>query len=198
MMLDEVPGALERPGGCRILVHEADNGREASITIPPRPLPWPIAAAMAVLAVNLIGMLCMGTMLFFAHRSIGLMAQIAPHELPVPLRGWTVWLILGWLALLALGVGVLVLVVRPALMQEIIHVGPEDVSRLRQTLGQRDAARLLRRDVRGFHLERDPQRLVASTLCVQGRGEELLVAEHVPEADREWLHSVGNALLRRL
>lgn len=197
MMLEEIPGAFERPGGCTIQVYEADDRSAVTITIPPRPLPWPLKLAVAVLALNLLVTLYTGIVLFFGHRSVLLMAQIAPHDLPLPLHRWTGWLVVGWLALEGLGLMALAAMVRPALMQEVIHIDSDGVSSLHQLLGHRCGGRLPRPDVRGFHLARDPQRLVASTLSVRGPGRALVVAEFATEADREWLLSVGNVLLRR-
>ncbi len=197
MLLEEIPGAFERPGGCTIQVYEADDHSAVTITIPPRPLPWALKLAVAVLALNLLVTLYTGLVLFLQHRSVLLMAQIAPHDLPLPLHRWTVWLIVGWLALEGLGIMALLAMVRPALMREMIHIDPDGVSSLHQLLGCRHGGRLPRPDVRGFHLARDPQRLVASTLSVRGPDRALVVAESATEADREWLLSVGNVLLRR-
>ncbi len=197
MILEEVPDAFERPGGCTIQVYEADDRSAVTILIPPRPLPWALKLAVAVLALNLLVTLYTGLVLFVGHRSVLLMAQIAPHDLPLPLHRWRVWLVMGWLALEALGVLALLAMVRPALMREIIHIDPDGVSSLHQLLGRRRGGHLGRPDVRGFHLARDPQRLVASTLSVRGHEQALVVAEYATEADREWLLSVGNVLLRR-
>lgn len=197
MLLEEVPDAFERPGGCRIQVYEADDRSAVTIMIPPRPLPWALKLAAAVLALNLLVTLYTGVVLFFGHRSVLLMAQIAPHDLPLPLHRWTGWLIAGWLALEALGIMALLAMVRPALVREVIHIDPDGVSSLHQLWGHRHGGRLPRPDVRGFHLARDPQRLMASTLSVRGPGRALVVAEYASEADREWLLSVGNVLLRR-
>ncbi len=197
MLLDEIPNAFERPGGCAIQVYETDDGSAVTITIPPRPLPWTLKLAVVVLALNLLVTLYTGIVLFVWHRSVLLMTQIAPHDLPLPLHRWTGWLVVGWLGLESLGVMALASMVRPALMREMIHIDPDGVSSLHHLLGHRRAGRLPRRDVRGFHLARDPQRLVASTLSVRGQGRALVVAEYATEADREWLLSVGNVLLRR-
>lgn len=197
MLLQEVPNAFERPGGCTIQVYEADDHSAVTITIPPRTLPWALKLAVAVLALNLLVTLYTGLALFVGHRSVLLMAQIAPHDLPLPLHRWTVWLVLGWLGLEALGVMALMAMVRPALMREMIHIDEGGVSSLHQLLGYRHGGNLSRPEVRGFHLARDPQRLVASTLLVRGQDRALVVAEHATEADREWLLSVGNVLLRR-
>jgi len=150
-----------------------------------------------VLALNLLVTLYTGIVLFFGHRSVLLMTQIAPLDLPLPLHRWTAWLVAGWLALEALGLMALIAMVRPALVREVIHIDPDGVSSLHQLLGHRHGGRLPRPDVRGFHLARDPQHLVASTLSVRGQDRALVVAEYATEADREWLLSVGNVFLRR-
>ena len=198
MLLEEVPGAMERPGDCRIRVEAADEGREVTITVPPQALPWILTAGAVLLAANLLVMAYTGAMLFGSHRSVLLMSQIAPHDLPVPMHRWQGLLVAGWLALEGLGLFALLTTVRPALLQEVIVIGQQGVWRRRRMLGRRTMERIARENVRGFHLERDPLDMTGSVLSIQGGDVELTVAEYVSEADREWLLSVGNALLRRV
>lgn len=196
-ILEEVPGALERPSGCRIEIRVSDDGPEATITIPAqigRPL---LLVGAGILVVNLLLVLYVGAMLLFAHRSVLLMNEIAPGGLSPPLRHYQGWLIPAWGLILGIGVTLVLAILRPLVQREDIHIGPDGVSHVRRAFGRADRLTVARTDVRGFHLARDPQGMGASVLTLQGRGVERAVAEQSGEADREWLVSVGNALLRR-
>ncbi len=196
-VLEEIPDALERPGGCRIQVAQSDDGRSATLTLTPRPLPGLVLATAASLLLNLLMVFYIGAMLFVAHRSTLFMAQIAPHDLPLTLRRFSAFFVLGWVVLEALGFVALAAMLRPLATRETLHISPDGVSSQQRAFGRSRARFLPRDDVRGFHLERDPNGMTASMLVVQGRDGEFPVAEYVSEADREWLVSVGNALLRR-
>ncbi len=195
-MLDEVPGALERPSGCRIRVWQSEDGRETTILIPPREAPfWLLLAAFALL-VNLLLLFVTGVALFFAHKSILFMTQIAPDGMPPPMRRFAPAFAFAWACLLTLGGAALAAILRPLWLRESLTLGPDGFTR-RLSVGRRaDRAVIPRSELRGFHLHRDPQGLEPSALAVQGRSVSLPVAEYVTDADREWLASVGNALLR--
>lgn len=196
-ILEEVPGARERPSGCRVTVDVSDDGRTASITIPAqigRPL---LLIGAAVLSANLLLVLGVGVMLLSPHPSARLVNEIAPGGISPPLRHYVGWLVPVWVLLLGIGVLLLLAILRPLFQREEIHIGPEGVSHVRQAFGRTDRQALARADVRGFHLARDPQGLGRSVLTLRGRGVECEVGEQSSEVDREWLVSVGNALLRR-
>lgn len=197
-ILEEITGALERPSKCRVQVWQAGDGRETILSIPPRETPWWLIIALGILLVNLLLILVTGAALLFAHRSILFMTQIAPHDLPLPMRRYEVWFAFGWGALLTLGIAFFATLLRPHLQRETITLGPYGLTRERRIWRQGIREEMPLETVRGFHLERDPQGLEPSLLTVHGRGEEWTIAESVGEADREWLASVGNALLREL
>ena len=197
-ILEEIPGALERPSGCRIQVWRSGDDRETILRIPPRDAPLWMLIALGLLLVNLLLVLVTGAALLFAHHSILFMAEIAPGDLPLPMRRYEVWLAFGWGVLMALGFAFFAVMLRPLVQRETIIVSPRGITRERQVWRRRSHEEMPLESVRGFHLERDPQRLEPSVLTIRGRGEEWTIAESVGEADREWLVSVGNALLREL
>ncbi|MDQ2686762.1 MAG: hypothetical protein M3Y28_02730 [Armatimonadota bacterium] len=196
-ILNEVPGALERPHDCRVEIYVSDDGQESTITIPPqgrRPLVLTIAA---LLSINLLLVLCVGLLLAFAPSSNRLVNEIAPGGISPPLRRYEGWIFPVWLLILGLGVLLLLAILRPIFQCEEMRIRPDGVTHERRVFGRTDRAALTRSEVRGFHLARAPEGLGRSTLTLQGQGVEREIAENTSEADREWLVSVGNALLRR-
>ena len=194
--LDEIPGALERPGGCLIQVVVGEDG-DFTITIPPRGLPPILVAGGALLLLNLTLVLFTGMMLLLAHRSVLFMTQISPHDLPISMHPLRVWLLPALLGVGILGVWLLLLIVRPSLTRERIVFGHGQLSHQQETLGRTSHHTVPRENVQGFYLRRDPQGLVAGVLTLRAGHESWMVAEYVRESDREWLASVGNALLPR-
>jgi hypothetical protein len=196
-ILDEVPGALERPNDCRVEISVSDDGQDSRIIIPPqgrRPL---LLAGAALLSINLLLVLCVGLLLVFAPPGDRFVNEIAPGGISPPLRRYGGWLVPVWLLILGLGVLLVFAILRPLFQREEIHIGPDGVTHERRAFGRTDRAALTRQEVRGFHLARAPEGLGRSTLTLQGQGMEREIAENSGEADREWLVSVGNALLRR-
>ena len=194
--LQEVPGAGERPGGSRVRVERADEGRETVLTIPARSLSFVVGMGAIVLAVNLLAVLWMGIELFFWGRSEGVMAQIAPSSLPLPLLHWSLPLLLGWVGLEGLGAAALLALVQPGFVQERLTFEKGGVEWQQQGGRRSRTVSVPRADGPCFQLKRDPQGLNASVLTLCGGPHKLSVAAHVTEAEREWLCSVGNALLR--
>lgn len=196
-ILEEVSGARERPGGCRIVVRRLENGA-TSITIPPRAASPFVVVPACILLLNLLLTLYMGAMLFFAHRSVLFMSEIAPNDLPRSMHPFEPWFVFGWLFLEAIGFWTLLAIVRPLFTREYLMLDRQEVTQGRHAFGRSAERRFPRAIVNGFHLKRDPQGFVQSALTLQTRGEEVEVAEHSNEADREWLASVANVLLREL
>lgn len=197
-LIEEIPGALERPGGCRVQMWQSENGAETTLVIPPRELSVWMIIAVAVLVINLLLIAVSGAALLFAHRSILFMAEISPGDLPVTLQRYEVLLAFGWGAMIALGAAFLTIMLRPLLQRELLTISPRGVTREVKIWRRSKRSEIIRESLRGFRLVRDPKQLEQSILIVQGRGEELVIAEMLREADREWLASVGTALLRDL
>jgi len=194
-ILDEVPGARERPGNCPIQITREDDGT-ISFTLPTRSVSPIIWFFSAVLLANLLITLYTGTFLLLAHRSVLFMAQISPGGLPISLNHYDLWL---WLALMlaeGLGFFTLAAILRPVTAHERVQIDKEWVTVQQWAWGRLTERRLARADVRGFLLRRVPPGLDAGTLTLQGRGEEIVLGEFLREADREWLASAGNALLK--
>ena len=193
--LNEVPGAGERPGGCPIKV--VTQGDTVTLTLPPRGVSPIVLFFAAVLLGNLLVALYTGLMLLLANKSVLGMAQIAPSGLPVSLKPQAGFLLFALGLAEALGLFTLAVILRPIFFHETLVIDAEWVTLKRSEWGRVKTQALARADVRGFTLRRVPPGLDAAKLLIQGRGEEVEVGEGLREADREWLASVGNALLNR-
>ena len=193
--LNEVPGAGERPGGCPIQV--ATDGDAVTITLPPRGVSPIVLFFAAVLLGNLLVALYTGLMLLLANKSVLGMAQIAPDGLPVSLKHQVGFLLFALGLAEALGVWTLAAILRPIFFHEMLVLDADWVTLKRSEWGRVKLQALARADVRGFTLRRVPPGLDAGMLVIQGRGEEMGIGEGLREADREWLASAGNALLKQ-
>lgn len=192
----EVPGAGERPGGCPIKV--VTNGGIVTITLPPRGVSPIVLFFAAVLLGNLLVALYTGLMLLLANKSVLGMAQIAPGGLPVSLKHQVIFLLFALGLAEALGAFTLAAILRPIFFHETLVLNAEWLKVERSNWGRAKTQALARADVRGFTLRRAPPGLDAGRLWVQGRGGEMEIGEFLREADREWLASVGNALLKSI
>jgi len=193
-ILDEVPGARERPGRCPVQIGREDDGT-VTLVIPPRGVPPIVLFFACVLLANLVLTLYTGLVLVLTHRSVLFMAQISPSGLPYSLRHWQGALLLGLLLTEGLGFFTLAAILRPITARDTVELSGEWVRVRHSEWGRARERRLARRDVRGFLLRRVPPGLDSGTLTIQGRGEEITIGEFLREADREWLASAGNALL---
>ena len=193
--LNEVPGAGERPGGCPIRI--VTDGGTVSITLPPRGVSPIVLFFAAVLLGNLLVALYTGLMLLLLNKSVLGMAQIAPGGLPVSLKPQAGFLLFGLGLAEALGVWTLAAILRPIFFHETLIIDAGWVTVTRSDWGRVKTQALARAEVRGFILHRVPPGLDAGTLLIQGRGEEVEIGESLREADREWLASVGNVLLKQ-
>ena len=195
--LDEIPGARERPGGCPVVVTCEDDGM-VRLTLPPRGVSPIVLFFALVLLGNLLITLYTSLVLLMFHKSVLFMAQVSPSGLPVSLNRWTWLLALGLLSAEALGFGTLWAILRPLSARETVEIGPEWLTVRHSEWGRAREWTQARGEVRGFRHRRDPQGLKAGTLTVESRDESMELGEFLREADREWLESAGNALLRGL
>ena len=193
--LNEVPGARERPGGCPIQV--VTNDGTVRFTLPPRGVSPLVFFFAAVLLGNLLVALYTGLMLLLQNKSVLGMAQIAPGGLPVSLKHQVGFLLFALGLAEALGVFTLAAILRPVFFHETLLIDADWVKIERSDWGRTKTLARARADVRGFALRRVPPGLDAGTLVIQGRGEEIEIGEFLREADREWLASAGNALLKK-
>jgi len=193
-ILDEVPGARERPGRCPIQIRREDDGT-VTLDIPPRGVSPIVLFFACVLLANLLVTLYTGLVLVITHRSVLFMAEISPSGLPYSLRHWQGALLLGLFTAEALGFFTLAAILRPITVRDRVEISGDWVRVRRFEWGRVQERRMARGDVRGFLLRRVPPGLDAGTLTLQGRGEEVVIGEFLREADREWLASAGNALL---
>ncbi len=193
--LDEIPGARERPGGCPVAVTREDDG-SLTLRLPPRGVSPIVLFFSLVLLLNLLITLYTGLVLLISHRSVLFMAQVSPSGLPVSLDRWVWLMLLGLISAEALGFGTLWAILRPVSAQETVTIGPEWLTVRHSEWGRTRHWSLARANVYGFRHRRDPQGMNSGTLTVEGRGESIELGEFLREADREWLESAGNALLR--
>jgi uncharacterized membrane protein len=193
--LEEVPGARERPGGCPIMV--SADGDKITLTLPPRGISPVVFFFACVLLGNLLVALYTGLMLLLANKSVLGMAQIAPGGLPVSLRHEVGFLLAALGLAQALGFFTLAAILRPVFFHETLHIDREWLHVSRWDWGRMTRQSLARTDISGFDLRRVPPGLDAGRLTIQGRGMEVEIGECLRETDREWLASVGNALLSR-
>ena len=193
-ILNEVPGARERPGGCPVRIAREEDGT-VTLVLPPRGVSPIVLFFACVLLANLLITLYTGLVLTLTGRSVLFMAQISPSGLPYSLHHAQGALLLGLLMAEALGFWTLAAILRPITARDEVEISGEWV-RVRHTeWGRTRERRMTRRDVRGFLLRHVPPGLDSGTLTLQGRGEEIEIGEFLREADREWLASAGNALL---
>ncbi len=193
--LDEVPGAGERPGNCPLTVSRDEAGT-VTLTIPARGVSLIILFLCCITLGNLLVMLFTGMILLVAHRSVLFMAQISPGGLPVSLRPFDGWLLIALLLAEALGFWTLAAVLRPIFVRETLTFETEWLRVQRWEWGREKQWQIARADVRGFQVTRVPPGMDAGTLTLHTRGEPIEIGEYLREADRDWLASVGNALLR--
>ena len=193
-ILDEVPGARERPSRCPIRIQREDDGT-VTLVLPPRGVSPIVLFFACILLANLLITLYTGLVLVLAHRSVLFMAQISPSGLPYSLRHWEAALLLGLLAAGTLGFFTLAVILRPITAHDMVEISGEWVRVRHSEWGRVRERCMARRDVRGFLLRRVPPGLDSGILTIQGRGEEIEIGEFLREADREWLASVGNALM---
>jgi hypothetical protein len=197
-IIEEVPGATERPAGSRIRIWLSEDCCSAAVTIPSRTPSFWLIAASCVLLGNLMLLTVTGAMLFFAHRSVLFMTEISPGDLPLPMRRFEPGLIFVWLSILALAGLALAAMLRPMFVQETLTLGPGGAEYERRLWRRLFIVVIPQSELRGFHLKRDPEGLQQSELTLEGRGVSLAFAEYAGEAEREWLASAGSALLRIL
>ncbi|MGI4792372.1 MAG: hypothetical protein ACRYFS_26395 [Janthinobacterium lividum] len=191
--LNEVPGARERPGGCPIEIET--DGDQITVTLPPRGVSPVIFFFACILFGNLLTALYTGLMLLLANKSVLAMAQIAPNGLPVSLRHDVGFLLVALLLAEALGLFTLAAILSPIFYHEKLVFAAKWIHIFRSKWGRTQELKLVRADVRGFHIRRVPPGLDAGVLTIQARGEEVEIGEFLREIDREWLASVGNTLL---
>jgi hypothetical protein len=196
-LLREVAGALERPGDCAITLEQSEDGGSTAIEIPGRNGSLLPAAASIFLLAMLALLFVMGASLFMQNKSVLFMAQIAPHGLTPPLRRSESWLILGWLFFLAVGLAMLAITARPMFESETLIIDRDGITHVHRVWKRRRRRKIERSNVRGPQLVRDPLGLTQSALLVKGRNESIVVGENARDAEREWLASVINALLRK-
>jgi hypothetical protein len=196
-ILHEIPGARERPAGCRVRVARNEDGA-IEIAIPPRGAPVMGFVASALLCFALLIVAYIGVMFFFYHTTVSWISQIAPGDFSPPLRRFEIWMEIGWAIMLTVGVLTVLTLVRPIFLRERLLLDRRRLLHEMHLFRPRVQHASARADVRGFRLDRDPHGLIGSVLTVETAGGDWIIAEQAGESEREWLASVGNALLRTM
>ncbi|MEO7715117.1 MAG: DUF2244 domain-containing protein [Capsulimonas sp.] len=197
MLLQEIPGATERPAGCNIQVTQGADSTE--ITIPPRKATWIDRVPTILYIGSLLAFLYIGAVFFISKRLV-----IAP-ELNIEAGGHIsrhltqniYWLVPVWIAFEIIGWITVYFVQRPFYTTETLRIDRSGVTITRALPFSRRQSVLLKENLRGFRLRQDPQGMWGSRVELQAVGETIEVGEFTGEAEREWLTSIGNALLGR-
>ncbi|MCW3062094.1 MAG: hypothetical protein JWQ02_3915 [Capsulimonas sp.] len=196
MLLQEVPGATERPAGCNIQVTQGAASTE--ITIPPRKAMWIDRIPTLFYIVSLVLFLYIGAVFFTTQRLVLGPDMNTDHgHISRHLRHYIYWLVPVWIAFEAIGWATVYLVQRPFYTTETLRIDRLGVTITRALPFSRRQSVLLKENLRGFRLRQDPQGMWGSRVELQSVGETIEVGEFTGEAEREWLTSVGNALLGR-
>ena len=196
MLLQEIPGAIERPAGCNIRVTQEQES--SAVVIPPRRPLWFDFIIPALYTAGLVIWVIVGVVLFTQHKIIILTDTNHDHgHVSRFLVRYLYWLLPVWIGMLAIGIGTLFTVLRAYLLTETLRFDRLGVTVSRRTPFSHNQEIVLRENLRGFLVRRDPQGMWGSRLTLQSIGPRIEVAEYAREAEREWLASVGNALIGR-
>ncbi|MGO8672867.1 MAG: DUF2244 domain-containing protein [Capsulimonadaceae bacterium] len=140
----------------------------------------------------------MGIALFVAGKAILLMAWVATRGVTSELRR-VLWVVVPfWMVALSFGIAEFFCILRPMLANEEIEFTPDHIRLTCTFLRQERVQVFPRATVRAFQHVPDPQGFTAGTLSLICSDGEHVLGEHLQDRDRDWLASVGNALLRRL
>ena len=194
MEILEVPGATERPAGCRIRVYQTEG--EYRVEIPARgasPVMW---LATIGLCIVLSGWIVMFTIMAITGKPVFILAGIMTRGLTKSMM--TYRLLLGGFIcfVLAAGIAELTSILRLNTLRETLVFGSDGLRHTR-TVGRVDrAVEHPYPTIRSFILERDPHGLAQARLRLVCQSEQIEVGEYLASGDREWLLSVCNSLLR--
>lgn len=193
-LLNEIPGALERPSHCKVVITEQEG--IVRIDVPERgasPVMWLATGAMAAV---LLMWIVTGLTVLIARKPIFLLAWIANHGLPSELYRYALLFCPLWIAPLALGSYQLNWILRTYLTRESLVFNSTELRYESTFLRWQKVTVFPREVVRAFAATVDPQGFTQGALKLVTQGDRIGIAEHVTDADRQWLASVGNALLR--
>jgi len=191
----EVPGAMERPAGCRIRVYETEG--EYRIEIPRRgasPVMWLAAVGLTVV---LTGWIVMFSIMVVTGKPVFILAGIMTRGLTKSMAA-SRFLFAGFVFFaLAAGIAELTSIIRHNTLRETLHFGADTVRHGRSVGKIERMTEHAYPTVRSFVLQRDPHGLAHAKLMLVCQSEEIEVGEYLASGDREWLASVCNSLLRR-
>ncbi len=208
MVLHEVPGASERPAHCAILIQRespipGDGGDgTTTVDIPPIKLGNHVVFTAVVFSCALLLLFVTGAVLYTTGKPILLLDMIAgngaQHGLSPPLKRYIGYSVPLWLALLWLGLVSLASVIRPAFHRERLKFDSSGVEYEKTDFRRKTLKHISSDSVRVFTLQQEDHEGALVTLVLEGRGESITLGEYLRPLEREWLASVGNALLRNL
>lgn len=198
MILHEIPGALERPSNCAVVIFQ-DNG-VTTIDIPPAKLSFPIRITLGLFAVSVLMLFLTGAVYYTTGRPILFLYWSGigegNHQLTGPTRFMLPWLFPIWVALVWVCCYGIVAVVRRGYETEHLILSGDGVTVTRRFMRRNRNTHLPSSAVRGFIVREDNSGLTPARLLLLGRGESLEIGECLRPVEREWLASAGNALLR--
>ena len=200
MLLHEVPGAMERPAHCALIVRRENS--TTTVEIPPVEFSPLVIAGGVLLGISLLAFFVTGVALYVTGKPILLLKYIAldskHSELPLTLKRAIPFSVPIWAAILWIGSLELNAIFRPGLMRERMIFQDGGIIHERRYLWKVEVRHFLSDSVRGFQVQPEDGEGRPASLHIEGRGESDTVGEYLRAADREWLASVGNALLRSI
>jgi len=198
MLLHEVPGAMERPAHCAVIVRRENS--TTTVEIPPVELSPLVIAGGILLSMTLLLFFVTGIGLFYTGEPFLVLKYIAPDPnhpvFPITVKRAIPLSVPIWGLILWIGAHELNAIFRPGLLRERMTFQDGGIIHERRYLWKKEITHFLSDSVRGFQVQPEDGEGRPSSLHIEGRGQSDAVGEYLRAADREWLASVGNALLR--
>jgi len=188
--IQEVPGALERPGATDIELLQDDDG-SLEIRIPSRGTKV-MAALSCFLAVDLLLFFLFGFFFFVLQKNVAGFVHVPTFRIGTPA------IIFFWLLLECTGAALLYSIMHSAFSTETIRFDRTDITVIQSFFKKRTISRFPLEEVNGFRLRHDPVGFNPSKLSIVVRGKSQLVAEHAHEFEREWINSIAQVYLKQL
>jgi len=198
MILHEIPGALERPSNCAVVISQ-DSG-VTTIDIPPAKLSFPIRLTLALFSVSVLMLFLTGAVFYTTGKPVLFLYWSGVSEgyrnIPETTRVMVRWLFPIWVALVWVCCYGILAVVRRGYETEHLTLNADGVTVTKRFMGRDRNTQFPSTAVRGFIVREDNSGLTPARLLLLGRGESLEIGECLRPVEREWLASAGNALLR--
>ena len=189
-----MPGALERPAGCRIRVFKTND--QYRVEIPRRgasPVMWLAAVGLSVV---LTAWVVMFSIMVVTGRPVFILAGIMTEPLTHSMLA-NRYLFAGFIFIaLAAGVAELSSMIRHSTLRETLMFDDDCVRHGRAVGRMERVSEHPYPTVRSFLLQRDPHGLTQARLQLVCQSDQVEIGEYLRSEDREWLSSVCNRLLQ--